>query len=47
MKVRKIKQHQLVLMKRHIKFKRFVLETAAGGYTARNWRDDSFWEETK
>ena len=84
MKARKIKQHQLVLMKRHA-FKRmcaryiaasrlrraqqlatelvdlpveglFVLEPLnwqdtpeidAGGYTARNWRDDSFWGETK
>ena len=33
MKVRKIKQHQLMLMKRH----EFKPETDAGGYTARIW----------
>lgn len=46
MKVRKIKQRQLTLFKRHA-FKRFLAKIDAGGYTAYDWRDDSFWEEAK
>lgn len=46
MKLRQIKQRQLTLFKRHA-FKRFLAKIDAGGYTAYDWRDDSFWEEAK
>jgi hypothetical protein len=44
MKVRQIKQRQLTLFKRHA-HKRFLAKIDAGGYTAFNWRDASFWGE--
>ena len=42
MKLRKIKQRQLTLFKRHA-FKRFLAKIDAGGYYARSFEDDSFW----